>query len=206
MPNTAPIDRANLSAEAGAVPAPIATLAQAPAAMNGHPGRSYGGNPALFPTTETLDRALTAAEPLARAGLYLSLAVIYFWFGGMKFTEYEAQGLVPLVSNSPLVGWFYDLLSVRGFSAFLGVVELSIGLLVLAGLFNPAASVLGGLLSAGLFVTTLSFMATTPGTFEPSLGFPAISVAPGQFLLKDVGLLAVSLWILADSARRLRRA
>jgi reactive chlorine resistance protein C len=62
------------------------------------------------------------------------------------------------------------------------------------------------LASAGLFVTTLSFMATTPGTFEPSLGFPAISVVPGQFLLKDIGLLAVSLWILADSARRLRRA
>jgi uncharacterized membrane protein YkgB len=77
---------------------------------------------------------------------------------------------------------------------------------VLVGLFNPATSVLGGLLSAGLFVTTLSFMATTPGTFEPSLGFPAISVVPGQFLLKDIGLLAVSLWILADSARRLRRA
>jgi reactive chlorine resistance protein C len=168
--------------------------------------RSGKGNFTMFHATETLDRALAIAEPVTRASLYLSLVVIYFWFGGMKFTEYEAQGLVPLVSNSPLVGWFYDLLSVRGFSAFLGVVELSIGLLVLVGLFNPATSVLGGLLSAGLFVTTLSFMATTPGTFEPSLGFPAISVAPGQFLLKDIGLLAVSLWILTDSARRLRRA
>ena len=160
----------------------------------------------IFGSTETLERASAAVEPLARAGLYLSLAVIYFWFGAMKFTGYEAGGLVPLVSNSPLVGWFYDLLSVRGFSAFLGIVELGIGLLVLAGLFKPATSVLGGLLSAGLFVTTLSFMVTTPGTFEPSLGFPAISVAPGQFLLKDIGLLAVSLWIFADSVRRLRRA
>lgn len=154
----------------------------------------------------TLERVSLAAEPLTRAGLYLSLAVIYFWFGGMKFTGYEAEGLVPLVSNSPLLGWFYDLLSVRGFSAFLGVVEVGIGLLVLAGLFKPSTSVVGGLLSAGLFATTLSFMATTPGTFEPSLGFPAISVAPGQFLLKDIGLLAISLWVFADSARRLRRA
>ena len=46
----------------------------------------------------------------------------------------------------------------------------------------------------------------TPGTFEPSLGFPAISLVPGQFLLKDIVLLAVSLWIYGDSARRLRRA
>ena len=212
MPNIVPIDRDNPSAEAavrarlGAVPNLIATLAHSPAALNGHLGRPYKGDPTMFHTTETLDRALAAAEPLTRAGLYLSLAVIYVWFGGMKFTAYEAQGLVPLVSNSPLVGWFYDLLSVRGFSAFLGVIELSIGLLVLVGLFNPATSVLGGLASAGLFVTTLSFMVTTPGTFEPSLGFPAVSVVPGQFLLKDIGLLAVSLWILADSARRLRRA
>ena len=154
----------------------------------------------------TLERVSLAAEPLTRAGLYLSLAVIYFWFGGMKFTGYEAEGLVPLVSNSPLLGWFYDLLSVRGFSAFLGVVEIGIGLLVVAGLFKPSTSMVGGLLSAGLFATTLSFMATTPGTFEPSLGFPAISVAPGQFLLKDIGLLAISLWVFADSARRLRRA
>lgn len=156
--------------------------------------------------TAIFDRALAVAEPLSRAGLYLSLTIIYFWFGGMKFTAYEASGLVPLVSNSPLVGWFYDFLSIRAFSAFLGVVEVSIGLLMMLGLFNPARSALGGLLSAGLFVTTLSFMATTPGTFEPSLGFPAISVAPGQFLLKDIGLLAMSLWIFVDSARRLRRA
>ena len=73
------------------------------------------GNFTMFHATELLDRALAIAEPMTRASLYLSLVVIYFWFGGMKFTEYEAQGLVPLVSNSPLVGWFYDLLSVRGF-------------------------------------------------------------------------------------------
>jgi uncharacterized membrane protein YkgB len=160
-----------------------------------HPPVSYAN---------VLDRGLASIEPLTRLGLYLSLAVIYFWFGGMKFTGYEAQGLVPLVSNSPLLSWFYDIFSIRGFSTFLGFVELSIGLLVLAGLVRPLAGALGGLLSAGLFVTTLSFMASTPGVFEPTLGFPAITVAPGQFLLKDLGLLAVSLWIATDAARRLR--
>ena len=142
--------------------------------------RSGKGNPIMFHTTETLDRALAVPEPLTRAGLYLSLAIIYFWFGGMKFTEYEAQGLVPLVSNSPLVGWFYDLLSVRGFSAFLGVIELSIGLLVLVGLFNPATSVLGGLLSAGLFMTTLSFMATTPAPSSRASAFPPSAWSPAS--------------------------
>lgn len=165
---------------------------------------TYRVHPPVSHATTALDRNLASIEPLTRAALYLSLAVIYFWFGGMKFTNYEAQGLVPLVSNSPLLSWFYDIFSVRGFSTFLGFVEVSIGLLVLAGLVRPLAGALGGLLSAGLFVTTLSFMASTPGVFEPGLGFPAITVAPGQFLLKDLGLLAVSLWIAVDAARRWR--
>ena len=132
-------------------------------------------------------------------GIFASLAVIYLWFGGMKFTAYEAQGLVPLVENSPLISWMYDIFSVRGFSTFLGFVELTIGLLIAGRILSPALSAIGGFLSAGLFVTTLSFMISTPGTFEPSLGFPAISVAPGQFLLKDIGLLAGSVFVLGQS-------
>ena len=158
--------------------------------------------------THQLDRFLRLVDRFgdraARIGLYGSLALIYAWFGSMKFTAYEAQGLVGLVEPSPLVGWFYDLLSVRGFSNFLGVVELSIGLLIAARLAGPAWSLVGGLLSAGLFATTLSFLVTTPGVIVAELGFPAITVLPGQFLLKDVGLLAISLWIAVDSLKALR--
>ena len=123
------------------------------------------------------ERLLAYAEPVSRAGLYASLGIIYAWFGAMKFTDYEAQGLVPLVENSPLVSWFYALLSVRNFSTFLGFLELSVGLLIVLRLVNPVFSVAGGLLSSGLFVTTLSFMITTPGVIVPELGAPAISVA-----------------------------
>jgi reactive chlorine resistance protein C len=151
-------------------------------------------------------RLLVYAEPISRIGLYVSLGIIYAWFGGMKFTDYEAQGLVPLVENSPLVSWFYSLLSVRGFSTFLGFVELSIGLLIVLRVVNPIFSVAGGLLSAGLFVTTISFMISTPGVIVPELGAPAISVAPGQFLLKDVGLLAASFWVFVDSLKAVVRS
>lgn len=132
-------------------------------------------------------------------GAYFALAVIYFWFGGMKFTSYEAQGLVPLVGNSPLLGWVYKIFSVTTFSSLLGVLEVSIGLLIAARLISPKLSFVGGLLSAGLFITTLSFMLSTPGVIEPSLGFPAISGAPGQFLLKDIGLLAASIFVAGHS-------
>ncbi|KQV83294.1 DUF417 family protein [Rhizobium sp. Root1220] len=138
-------------------------------------------------------------RPATTIGIYMSLTLIYAWFGGMKFTAYEAHGLVDLVSNNPLVSWMYSILGVRGFSNFLGVLEISIGALLGARLLSPIYSLIGGLLSSGLFFTTISFMITTPGVVVPELGFPAISVAPGQFLLKDVGLLAVSLWIAIDS-------
>lgn len=151
------------------------------------------------------EQLLATAEPISRIGLYLSLAIIYAWFGGMKFTDYEAQGLVPLVENSPLLSWFYAVFSVRGFSTFLGFVELSIGLLIALRLASPVFSAAGGLLSAGLFVTTVSFMISTPGVVVPELGVPAISVAPGQFLLKDVGLFAASFWISVDSLKTVIR-
>lgn len=136
-------------------------------------------------------------------GAYFALALIYFWFGGMKFTHYEAQGLVPLVSNSPLLGWVYDIFSVDVFSRLLGVLEISIGALIAGRLLSPKLSLIGGALSAGLFFTTLTFMFSTPGVVEPGLGFPAITVAPGQFLLKDIGLLAASVFVAGHSLTRL---
>lgn len=136
-------------------------------------------------------------------GAYFALALIYFWFGGMKFTHYEAQGLVPLVSNSPLLGWVYDIFSVDVFSRLLGVLEISIGALIAGRLLSPKLSLMGGALSAGLFFTTLSFMFSTPGVVEPGLGFPAITVAPGQFLLKDIGLLAASVFVAGHSLTKL---
>ncbi|MCY1519884.1 hypothetical protein D9M68_546480 [compost metagenome] len=140
---------------------------------------------------------------LGTYGAYFALAIIYFWFGGMKFTHYEAQGLVPLVSNSPLLGWVYELFSVDLFSSLLGVLEISIGALIAGRLLSPKLSLIGGALSAGLFFTTLSFMFSTPGVIEPGLGFPAITVAPGQFLLKDIGLLAASIFVAGHSLTEL---
>jgi uncharacterized membrane protein YkgB len=49
-----------------------------------------------------------------------------------------------------------------------------------------------------LFLSTLSFLFTTPGVTAAS-GFPVLSVMPGQFLLKDLVLVSASLWTLGDS-------
>ena len=57
----------------------------------------------------------------------------------------------------------------------------------------PRASAVGSLLAAGLFLTTLSFLFTTPGIGDPDAGgLPALSPT-GQFLLKDLVLLGVAI-------------
>lgn len=127
------------------------------------------------------------------------LVIVLLWIGGMKFTAYEAEGIKPLVANSPLMGWVYRLTSVGGFSAFLGVVEIAIGLLIALRPVWPIGSAAGSGLAAGMFLTTLSFLVTTPG-WEKSLGgFPALSAMPGQFLLKDVVLLGASLFTAGEA-------
>src|SRR5919201_3302342 len=141
-------------------------------------------------------RVEAAGRELARYGL----VVVVAWIGLMKFTGYEAEGIRPFVANSPLMSWVYGPLSVRGFSAVLGVVEVAIAILIAARPFSPRASALGSALAVGMFLTTLSFLVTTPGVWEPSLGgFPALSALPGQFLIKDLALLGISVWTLGEA-------
>jgi uncharacterized membrane protein YkgB len=146
--------------------------------------------------SSVLSRAEAVGRELARYGL----VVVVGWIGLMKFTAYEAEGIHPFVANSPLLNWADGLLSVRGFSAVLGVVELTIAILIAARPISPRASVLGSALGVGMFLTTLSFLVTTPGVWEPSAGgFPALSALPGQFLIKDLALLGISVWTLGES-------
>jgi uncharacterized membrane protein YkgB len=127
------------------------------------------------------------------------LVLVLLWIGGMKFTAYEAEGIRPLVANSPLMGWVYNLISVTAFSSLLGVIEIAIGVLIALRPVWPAGSALGSGLAVGMFLTTLSFLVTTPG-WEPSLGgFPAVSAMPGQFVLKDIVLLGAALWTAGEA-------
>src|SRR6476620_1223917 len=146
-------------------------------------------------------RAMSSrVEAVGRELTRYGLAVVVGWIGLMKFTAYEAEGIRPFVANSPLMSWVYGPLSVRGFSAMLGVVEVTVALLIAARPFSPRACALGSALAVGMFLTTLSFLFTTPGVWEPSAGgFPALSGKPGQFLIKDLALLGISLWTLGEA-------
>ena len=142
-------------------------------------------------------------DAAGRVALRYGLVLILVWIGGMKFTAYEAEGISPFVSNSPLFSWTYPVLGKQGMSNLLGVVEIAVALLIASRPWLPRASSLGSLLAAGMFLGTLSFLVTTPEAWVPGSGFPALAV-PGQFLLKDAVLLGASLWAAAEAWRAAR--
>lgn len=152
-------------------------------------------------------RTEVAGRHVVRYGLVLVL----LWIGGMKFTAYEAEGISGFVSHSPLMSWAYSVFSIRNFSALLGATEIAVALLIAARPVSTVAALIGSGSAAGMFLTTLSFLFTTPGVWEASAGgFPALSVVPGQFLAKDLVLFGASLWLLGNdwtalSTRRTHR-
>jgi uncharacterized membrane protein YkgB len=152
-------------------------------------GRSVAG------TQEMISRITALGYRVLRYGL----ALVIGWIGMMKFTGYEAQGIEPLVAHSPLLSWMYRIWTVRQFAAGLGVVEISIAILIALRPWSRKASAVGSAVAVLMFLTTVSFLFSTPG-WEPTLGgFPALSGAVGQFLLKDVVLLGAAIWSLGEA-------
>src|SRR5260370_16304704 len=149
------------------------------------------------------DRNLYTAEG---AVLGYGLALIFLWIGAMKFTAYEAQGIRPLAENSPLMSWLLAARGVQAFSNLLGVVEIATGLLLALRPVSARAAAIGSALAIATFLTTLSFLFTTPGWEQSLGGFPALSALPGQFLLKDVVLLGAGAWSLKEALGALRTA
>ena len=153
--------------------------------------------------------AITAEHPVAKAGRVMvryALVVVIAWIGALKFTAYEATGIQPLIHNSPLLSWVYNIFSVRSFGAALGTFEIIAALLIALWPLWPRVSALGSAMAVVLFLGTLSFLFTTPGvTVAATGGFPVLSVLPGQFLLKDLVLIGAALWTLGDSLGTARR-
>src|SRR3954454_16521917 len=146
-------------------------------------------------------RTTAVAALVARYGLVIVLA----WFGAMKFTSYESQGISHWVANSPLSSWAYDIMSIDAFGRLNGTIELIIAALLAVRPWFPKASVVGGVIASLFFVVTLSFMITTPGVGEASAGgFPVLS-ADWEILMKDIANLGLALLLLADAIDAPRR-
>lgn len=131
--------------------------------------------------------------------LRYGLVVILLWMGALKFTTYEAEGIKPLLENSPLVSWAYGLLGLKGLSGAIGIIEIILGLLIATRSSLPRLSAIGSLGAVIMFIITLSFTLTTPGVWQPGYGFPYLSSAIGQLLAKDIILLGAAVWTAGEA-------
>ncbi len=166
----------------------------------------------------------------------ISIFIVMAWIGGLKAYQYEADGIVPFVANSPFMSFFYtkeapeykEFKNPEGktvqknidwhtanrtyiFAYGLGTVIVIIGVLTLLGIWYSKIGLLGGLLTFGMSLVTLTFLITTPEVYVPNLGgdfptpefgFPYLSGA-GRLVLKDVIMMTAGLICASDCAQRL---
>ncbi len=125
----------------------------------------------------------------------ISIFIVMAWIGGLKAFQYEADGIVPFVANSPLMSFFYakdapeynEYKNPEGktvqknidwhkenrtyiFSFGLGTVIMIIGIFTLLGIWYAKIGLIGGLLTIVMSVVTLTFLITTPEVYVPNLG------------------------------------
>jgi uncharacterized membrane protein YkgB len=134
--------------------------------------------------------------------LRASMVLIFLFFGYQKWWEYEAQALIPYISNGPLIFWMYPVFGIRGATWFLGVSEWLFGALLFWGFWNKKAGVLGALGGCASFVSTTTIIPFFPDGWAASAGgFPAMKENVA-FLMKDLVLLAVSFYLLKQDLLR----
>jgi len=131
-----------------------------------------------------------------------SMVIIYFFFGYQKWFDYEAQTLIPFISNGPLIFWMYPVFGIEGASWFLGGSEWLFGALLFLGFWNKKLGILGALGSCVTFIMTITIIPFMPDGWAASVGgFPAMQ-GNVAFLMKDVVLFAVSFYLLKQDVMR----
>ena len=118
-------------------------------------------------------------------GFYISLTgtvLILLWVGYYKFTPTEAAAIQPLVSNHPLTYWMYNIMSTQVVSNFIGIFEITTAILILVGLKYKIIAKIASLAVIVMFLMTISYLFTTPGTWKHVDGVPITNF----FMLKDI--------------------
>ena len=160
---------------------------------------------ALRPLLNLLHRSGLSAEDVDYRVIRASMVIIFLFFGYQKWWAYEAERLVPFISNGPLISWMYPAFGYRGASWFLGASEWTFGTLLFAGFWDKRLGILGALGSTATFIGTVTIIPFMPDGWDPVAGFPAMT-GNVPFLMKDVVLLAASIYLLRQDMLRVSKA
>src|ERR1700758_2233505 len=130
------------------------------------------------------------------------MVIIALFFGYQKWFDYEAQALIPYISHGPLIFWLYPVFGIRGATYFLGASEWLFGALLFAGFWNKKWGILGALGLCFSMLSTSTIIPFIPDGWAASAGgFPAMTERVA-FLMKDLVLLGVSVYLLRQDVIR----
>ena len=131
----------------------------------------------------------------------IGMIVMLLWAGAYKMTAPGAEGIIPLVSNSPLVSWQFRVFGPYTGGDIIGLTEWTAAILLLAGYLKPKAGILGGLVATVMFFTTSTMLITTPGTTALVHGIRYMTFL-GLFLFKDIISLGASVYLISHFGRK----
>jgi uncharacterized membrane protein YkgB len=134
----------------------------------------------------------------------IGMIVMLLWAGSYKMTAPGAEGIVPLVSNSPLIWWHFKLFGPYIGADIIGLTEVTAAILIITGYFRPKAGIVGGLIASLMFFTTSTMVISTPGAIiaVPGIEYMRYMSFTGLFLFKDVISLGVSLYLVSYFGRK----
>ena len=134
------------------------------------------------PSTEKQDLVSSADRGLTKVAAWINdgnipflvtsigMIVMLLWAGSYKMTAPGAEGIIPLVANSPLIFWHFKVFGPYLGSDIIGLTEWAAAALILIGYFRPKAGIVGGLIATVMFFTTSTMLITTPAPLLPSPG------------------------------------
>ncbi|QDH80270.1 DUF417 family protein [Echinicola soli] len=119
------------------------------------------------------------------------LAIPLLWIGVFKFAPTEAAAIKPHVENHFAMGWLYSFFSDQMVSNIIGSIEILVGIGLVLSIWIRKVGMYAGIGSTVIFLSTISFLFTTPGVWRSVDGVPVTDF----FIIKDIALLSLSVWV-----------
>ena len=132
----------------------------------------------------------------------VSMVMIFLFSACQTCASYQAQALIPHIYSGALISWMCTIFGVRGACYFLGISEWLFGVLLLAGFSSKKLGILGAMSSASSLLASIAIVPFMGGGWAALTGgFPPVT-SNVAFLMKDLVLLAVSIYLLRQDVMR----
>src|ERR1700677_2555466 len=131
----------------------------------------------------------------------IGMIVMLLWAGKFKMTAPGAEGIVPLLSNSPLTRLQLKALGPYVLGDMIGATEWAAAILLIIGYFKPKPGILGGIILVGMFFTTSTMLITTPDDTVVVHGIHYMNNL-GLFLFKDIISFGVAFYLISYYGRK----